>query len=61
MRMGKNRLFNYVAKMKGSTKSPLAQPRNLLGGHIVSAFIGESTYDDNTNWQMRLVPHGQKS
>lgn len=24
----------------GATKSPLAQPRNLLGGHIISALIG---------------------
>ena len=24
----------------GTIKSPLAQPRNLLGGHIFSAFIG---------------------
>jgi len=24
----------------GAVKSPLAQPRNLIGGHIISAFVG---------------------
>lgn len=28
----------------GAVKSPLAQPRNLLGGHIISAFIGVSCW-----------------
>ena len=28
----------------GAIKSPLAQPRNLLGGHILSALIGVSAY-----------------
>jgi CBS-domain-containing membrane protein len=28
----------------GATKSPLAQPRNLLGGHLISAFIGVAAY-----------------
>ena len=28
----------------GAIKSPLAQPRNLLGGHIVSALIGVACY-----------------
>jgi len=28
----------------GAVKSPLAQPRNLIGGHIISAVIGVSTY-----------------
>ncbi len=28
----------------GAVKSPLAQPRNLIGGHIVSAIIGVSFY-----------------
>jgi CBS-domain-containing membrane protein len=28
----------------GAVKSPLAQPRNLLGGHIFSAIIGVSVY-----------------
>ena len=28
----------------GAVKSPLAQPRNLLGGHILSALIGVSAY-----------------
>ncbi len=28
----------------GATKSPLAQPPNLLGGHIISALIGVSAY-----------------
>lgn len=28
----------------GAVKSPLAQPRNLIGGHIVSAIIGVAAY-----------------
>src|SRR4030067_2799095 len=28
----------------GAVKSPLAQPRNLLGGHIFSAVIGVASY-----------------
>jgi CBS-domain-containing membrane protein len=28
----------------GAIKSPLAQPRNLLGGHIISAVIGVTAY-----------------
>ena len=28
----------------GDTKSPLAQPRNFIGGHIVSAIIGVASY-----------------
>jgi CBS-domain-containing membrane protein len=28
----------------GATKSPLAQPRNLLGGHFLSALIGVASY-----------------
>ncbi|RLC22691.1 MAG: HPP family protein, partial [Deltaproteobacteria bacterium] len=28
----------------GAVKSPLAQPRNLIGGHIISAIIGVATY-----------------
>lgn len=28
----------------GATNSPLAQPRNLIGGHLISAFIGVSIY-----------------
>ena len=28
----------------GATKSPLAQPRNFIGGHIVSAIIGVASY-----------------
>jgi len=28
----------------GAIRSPLAQPRNLLGGHILSAFIGVTTF-----------------
>ncbi len=28
----------------GAIKSPLAQPRNLIGGHILSAIIGVSSY-----------------
>ena len=29
----------------GATKSPLAQPRNLVGGHVVSALIGVASYN----------------
>lgn len=28
----------------GAVKSPLAQPRNLLGGHVLSALIGVASY-----------------
>ncbi len=28
----------------GAMKSPLAQPRNLIGGHVISALIGVSCY-----------------
>jgi len=28
----------------GATKSPLAQPRNLIGGHVISAIIGVALY-----------------
>jgi hypothetical protein len=28
----------------GAVRSPLAQPRNLIGGHIISAVIGVTTY-----------------
>ncbi len=28
----------------GANKSPLAQPRNLIGGHIISAIIGVTSY-----------------
>lgn len=28
----------------GATNSPLAQPRNLVGGHLISAFIGVTIY-----------------
>ncbi|MEJ2111337.1 MAG: HPP family protein [Acidobacteriota bacterium] len=28
----------------GAVKSPLAQPRNLIGGHILSGFIGVASY-----------------
>src|SRR5512141_690250 len=28
----------------GAIKSPLAQPRNLLGGHVFSALIGVTSY-----------------
>ncbi len=34
----------------GSPKSPFAQPRNLLGGHIISAMIGVACYE-------LLAPH----
>ena len=29
----------------GAIKSPLAQPRNLLGGHVISAVIGVTAYE----------------
>ncbi len=28
----------------GAIKSPLAQPRNLIGGHVISAFIGVAVF-----------------
>lgn len=28
----------------GAIQSPLAQPRNLIGGHLISAFIGVTVY-----------------
>lgn len=28
----------------GAIQSPLAQPRNLIGGHVISAFIGVAVY-----------------
>jgi len=28
----------------GAIKSPLAQPRNLIGGHIISGFVGVACY-----------------
>lgn len=28
----------------GAIKSPLAQPRNVVGGHVVSAFVGVACY-----------------
>lgn len=38
----------------GATNSPLAQPRNLVGGHIISAIIGVGIAklipDPNLNW-----------
>ena len=29
----------------GAVRSPLAQPRNLIGGHVISAIIGVTTYN----------------
>ena len=29
----------------GAIRSPLAQPRNLIGGHVISAIIGVTTYN----------------
>ncbi|MCD6185385.1 MAG: HPP family protein, partial [Deltaproteobacteria bacterium] len=29
----------------GAIKSPLAQPRNLIGGHVISAIIGVTAYN----------------
>ncbi len=36
----------------GAVKSPLAQPRNLLGGHILSAIVGVTCYQlfDSHMW-----------
>jgi CBS-domain-containing membrane protein len=36
----------------GAVKSPLAQPRNLLGGHIISALVGVACYQlfRDTTW-----------
>lgn len=36
----------------GAIKSPLAQPRNLVGGHILSAMIGVACFQlfGNTSW-----------
>ncbi len=36
----------------GAVKSPLAQPRNLIGGHIISAIIGVASYKlfGDTTW-----------
>jgi CBS-domain-containing membrane protein len=36
----------------GAIKSPLAQPRNLVGGHVISALIGVLFYNitGNTTW-----------
>jgi CBS-domain-containing membrane protein len=33
----------------GAIRSPLAQPRNVLGGHIISAVIGVGLY--------KMLPH----
>ncbi len=29
----------------GAVQSPLAQPRNLIGGHVISAFVGVTVYN----------------
>ena len=36
----------------GAIKSPLAQPRNFVGGHVISAVIGVTAYRlfPNTDW-----------
>ncbi|MBW1698410.1 MAG: HPP family protein [Deltaproteobacteria bacterium] len=33
----------------GAIRSPLAQPRNLIGGHVISAIIGVAAY--------KVMPH----
>ena len=38
----------------GAVRSPLAQPRNLIGGHILSAFIGVVVFK-LFNWHMGLA------
>ena len=35
---------NDLSLLFGAIKSPLAQPRNLIGGHVVSALVGISCY-----------------
>ncbi|MCF6247165.1 MAG: HPP family protein [Desulfobacula sp.] len=40
----------------GAVKSPLAQPRNLLGGHIISAAIGVATYKLSGNYLWFAAP-----
>ena len=41
----------------GAIKSPLAQPRNLLGGHVFSALIGVTCYQllDSHLWLAAAV------
>ena len=41
----------------GAIRSPLAQPRNLIGGHIISAIIGVTTYNvlHNQMWLAAAV------
>ncbi|NCO58687.1 MAG: HPP family protein [Nitrospirae bacterium CG18_big_fil_WC_8_21_14_2_50_70_55] len=34
----------------GAIKSPLAQPRNVLGGHVVSALVGVASYQLLHGW-----------
>ncbi|MGQ8336296.1 HPP family protein [Sunxiuqinia sp. A32] len=36
----------------GATNSPLAQPRNLIGGHLLSAFVGVSIYKLLADYEM---------
>ncbi|MBC8412331.1 MAG: HPP family protein [Nitrospira sp.] len=41
----------------GAIKSPLAQPRNLIGGHVISALIGVASYQmlGSTMWLASAV------
>lgn len=41
----------------GAVRSPLAQPRNLIGGHIVSAIIGVTVWKlfHNTPWAAEAI------
>ncbi len=41
----------------GAIKSPLAQPRNLVGGHVISAVIGVTSYQvfQNSIWLAAAV------
>ena len=41
----------------GAIRSPLAQPRNLIGGHILSAIIGVQLFnylEGNRGWRQQL-------
>ena len=41
----------------GAVRSPLAQPRNLVGGHVISAFVGVATWKllHNDPWLAQAV------
>ncbi len=41
----------------GAVKSPLAQPRNLIGGHVLSGFVGVASYQllSSNTWMAAAV------